>query len=651
MSCANPPPAVGNPPLACVQVCERLSCANTPVIRCADEILHKFKTTVVEITVTPRFNLIPTSGSLSADVPPVFTETEQMRRIPMRMNGFFIDKGLILGSSAWLNYMYQAVISFRNAVACLGEGVVVGEPTLEYLVNLTNEQIWQIFNPTECVGGIPISSDISSLFEFTAEVKDVNGCTDKNFFYSIVPKGLTQFGLGLYEIRSRHSVDSPNHCVPCLEKVASLKFGPSVKYRSGNTAYVLGSWYGVNGTSISEGAVTNNSVIDRKGLITYQGIATSIKAGLGIAGAPILNQCAQVIGVATGLSSEGTVFGVTSDFIKPIVAALIHANEKRGKSQTCAIYSNVFGAYLYEHGTMNVKGEYVNAATLNLRSTAPADTPGAPLNCPPNDCHTLRRPAGFLLTEVCGCAQRATTTVECPPGINTLSAIPVQGCRTQIIRLAPGDVILAIDDIPIGVNSGQYGIGQILVNRECGDKVVVRFARLADGYRKEYDICITLESSLAWHSDVSSFYVPPPAIGEVPDMFPNMAEYLFNMVPEVEKSEYITELAYKSLAIKNSFMPPFPPLAPAPYEFYASQMNPSYYKYLLGLARKHGGVQYHGAVHYDFNINGIEIPGTACASISEILPLFEAYECAIENGPIPVPEPEPGPGPEPDPEP
>lgn len=622
-----------------MDVYKRFHCAKNATVRCADEIAQRFHAAVVEITVTPRFNLIPASGSLTTgpDPPPVFTEFEQMRRIPMTFNGFFIDKGYIVGSSAWLEYLYLAVQAYRKALSCLEDPGPEVETVLGYLANLSNEQIWQIFNPTGCVGGIPVNSDIASLFEITAQVKDVNGCPGKNYFYNITPIGIATIGVAVYEISRRNGADAPNRCVPCLETVPSLKFAQSCSYKRGNPAHVLGSWKGVSATSISSGVVTNNSVIDKKGLIGYEGIATSIPGALGMAGAPILNQCAQVIGMVTGLSEHGTVFGITSDFMLPIVCALINAFEKKGTNNACAQYSSVFGMYIYEHGDLSVKGEYVTAGPLALRATGGVEGESGILECPPLDCHSLRRPSGFLLTEICGCARAATHTIECPPSINVLSATPAQPCRKQIVSLSPGDVILSINNIEVGIFPHQYSIDQILNTYQCGEKVNVRFARLADGYRKEYDICITLDSSLAWHSNLTSFYVSRPENalidGEVPEMFPNMGAYFFNVVPDVEKSKHVTELALKSLAITNSFIPPIPPLAGPPYTFLPGQMNPLYYEYLLALARCRSGFQYRGAVYYDFVLNGIQVPETLCSSINDVLPVVEAFECTLHNGP------------------
>lgn len=626
MACANPPPAHGGMPVLCNQLRKQFSCDSSASVYCPSEIAKKFKHTVVQLDIVPAFDLYPEAVTDAGT--PEARVFEQLRRVPMKQNGFFIEGGYIISSSAWLKYLFDAVVNYRRAVACLPADI--GAP-LSYDPQLTTPVIRTIlglFGGQTCFNGVSMSGSFVDLFSIHVTVTRVNTCDGANFVYRAFLLGFDPAtGVAVYKIAK---TDPANKCVPCLSQVPALKFGDSCTYGVGNPAHVSGTWLGVNPHAFSSGVVTDNSVMDRKGLLGYEGLATSIPAGLGVVGAPILNQCAQVIGMATGLTEQGTVFGVSSNFMMPIICSLIAAHRNSGKESTeHATYSNVFNTFMYEHGTLNIKYAPVTGSELGLRipsnlsaSTAPVIPGVEGASCSLNDCRALREPIGILLSEVCGCSAQACTTVECPASINNVTLVGQPSCETRIIRMAPGDIITHIDGKAIGLYTG-LSLETVLYNRCCGDEVRVTFLKLVDNYRTAYTICVTLESSLDWVRNVSEFI----NIGDGAStafIYANMVDYFFHLLPGVEKSEFLTDLAYKSLAITNSVTQPIPflpPPAPAP------TINPTYARHLYAQALRRGGIPLRGAVEYVMDLNGVQLIPTSCPSLLPIMDALDAYVC------------------------
>jgi len=610
-ACANPPPAHSAPVVLCTSDIASFACEKARV-RCPNEIADRFRIATVTFNVVPRFDLIPRFFN---DANPPTDVIQQLRTIPMTFDGFFVKDGYIVGTSAWLKYLYLASVNLNSALAC-------GEES-EFTQNYPDQYskfFSTIFQANACVDGASASPSFTDLFDILVQVYEVNRCAGQNYVYRAFMVGFDpNTGVAVYKIMQN---DPWNRCLPEIKYTGYLELAQSVEYGPGNPAHVLGRWLGVAPMSFASGVITDNSVVDQKGRIGYEGIATTIPAGLGIAGAPILNQCAQVIGIATGLSQQGTVFGVSSNFANPIICEIIRSF----KSLRCngsLPYSQVFGTIMYERASLDVKYTVLTGNEIGLyQSDTILDTDFDPvrgnyLACSTRRrCHSNRRLVGLFVTDVCGCLLDAYTEEDCADDINIITANPVQ-CAIVRHRIEAGDIITHVNGMELGQLPGQYSLDQALYRLCCGDEVAVTFLKASEDYSIVRQVCVTLGSSLSWVRDISQLVGVP----RTDAYFPNLFKYMFNALPDVEKSEIQGMLAYASLAYTNGFFPY--------YATPATVSNSVYAQSLLRSAYALGGVSYSGAVEYAMDINGQQFTPEPCATIGEVLPNYLLSRCFL----------------------
>lgn len=557
--CANPPSS-HNPKLAfCEPFKDPFECGK-PRVLCPNEIAQRFRNATVGINVIPRFQILP---PVDVVVPPPGApvtadplETPTLQTVPYESNGFFVDRGYIVGSSAWLVSVFQALllqflstrevrlnptdiltIPTNNIQAQLqltvGAALTLAEADLPTAVEMINI----LLNGATIDGSVPISVDgvntaatLADFFDIYISVYEVNRCPASYVYRGYLVGTDLRTGVAVYRI---DKCDAWNRCLPIIENQPYLQLGSSLTYGPGNPVFFLGRWNGVAPMSFSCGCVNDNSVVDVNGLITYEGFATSIPADVGVVGGPILNQCAQVVGIATALSNQHTIFGVSSHFAKNIIDEIIKSDRE---CSSRVVYAPLLGFSVFRHAAMDVCYVVLTPNEIGLLSqdlTVPTVDAATRRYRDPQFCRENRELRGLLVTSVGGnlaCAVTEDICADVPPFPSAGPGSAV--ARPRNFRLEAGDIIMSVNGVPMGQLPGQTGLESVLYRLCCGDVVQISFLKMADAYTQEYVLCTELEDSLAWINDIEGAFTAPGA----GILNPAFLAYFAGLVPAVELS-------------------------------------------------------------------------------------------------------------------
>lgn len=481
---ANVPPAYNPPPISCDEGKTPFGDCAKPKVLCASEIHERFQNTSVTLNIIPLFTQGGTSDP-DPEVPVGVLGTS----VPMTQSGFFIKRGFIVSSSAFLgNFAVglanQAFISCTDdviddctptAVAPVAAGAL---PSPSAVADL-------ILTPPEPGAVQPTLADFYQIF---VNVYHVNNCP-QSYVYSAFLVGCDfQTGIAVFRINRNNPW---NKCLPCIQTQSCLRFGEPITYPIGSPVHVLGQWNGVTPQSFSSGTLVNGAVTDEQGIVTYAGVATTAPVDVGAVGAPILNQCGYVIGVVSGIStSSGSAFGVSNIYAERIVEQIICAFDNPNCGDYRATKQPLLGFIVYNPSTINIS--YEVATGLYIASVLQNVTDSTDSRCQEN-----RQIRGIVYS---GDLQNG----DVDPGFTY--------CDTDDDSDEPiisvGDIITSINGIELGsINPTQNGPELIFYQLGAGCQVQVKFLKLSEEFTQFHCRCIELTDANAWISVTP----PPPA--------------------------------------------------------------------------------------------------------------------------------------------
>lgn len=519
---------------------------------CPNEIAERWRRAAVTVTAIPRFAVFhqcPSGGV----IPNVVNPSDFLRTVPIISDGFFLDKGYIVGSSAFLSSVFNAVLleNKMNANTDCGE-VVIPITTVPNLINLKFGQlsladttslpnISQVLDllingrtdtvgPAIDVDGTNTCATLADFFDIFISVYNGNRCPQSFVYRGYIVGADLSTGVAVFRI---DRCDPWNRCLPKLEAQPFLDLANSATYGPGNPAYFLGGFSGVAPMSFASGTIVDNSVVDAGGALTYEGLYTDIVADVGVDGGPILNKCAQVVGIATGLSNTNTVFGVTSMFAKVAIDELIKAHRDPNCTNR-AVYAPLLGFLVFRHASLGAAYVVLDAGEIGLLSqdfSVPSLDAKDRRYLDSQFCKENRELKGLLVTRVTGNLACAETDEVCESvALRPETGIGCKQKRTKRYRIHPGDIIQSVAGVPLGQLPGQAGLDQVLQRLCCGDIVEVLFLRKDDAYTQQYRLCVSLEDNLAW-------------LNQLTDTPAGMLAYVSNLVPSLDLAYLLQKLS------------------------------------------------------------------------------------------------------------
>lgn len=507
---------------------------------CPSEIFKRFGDAAVTLRTVPKFRVFWQNFNGYTDcLNPGSHYNAGV--VPISTSGFFIQKGFIVSGIPFVTILLLSVLFFTYIAAmCWQPGMTIDTlsaavntccgctgipPTSSNLVNNYHELPGFI----ELMRGICSGSSFADFFTFEVEVFNVNGCGE-NYGYRAYLVGLDfETGVGVYRIEPS---DPFNKCLPLIRKQKFLKFGSSKCYTPGNQVHTVADLRCSGSRSFSSGYVIDNTNLSRQGDVNYELMTTNMDIGRGAEGAPILNDCAYVVGIVTGMTKHGNAIGVTSSFICRVIDAILDVacNVDDSNNQCCnehALYVDLFGCVLYRYGTINWSFRGKTSLDLNqlflqravskqpCKVTTVAPTPGAhPFAAANNDgntctdweglqnrfyndttCRINRELIGIIIDcEPCG--QLAEVVEEC----HRASPNWGKGC-SDIYQIEKGDIVTHLNGSPLGTLPNQNTPLNILYSLNACDCVELRFRKADELLTQCHALRVRLDDSLCWIDD------------------------------------------------------------------------------------------------------------------------------------------------------
>jgi hypothetical protein len=351
---------------------------------------------------------------------------------------------------------------------------------------------------------------LASFFDWYIDLEAPNGCS---FSYRAQLVGCEfETGMALLKIRSS---DPWNRRLNPIGRQDVLEWGVSREAVAGSPAYCMYSSRLSGPGTFSSGTITNPNASMYDGSMTIDVMQTTIPVGYGAEGAPILNSCAQMIGIVIGVTDNGHAIAIPSSFVKRIYTALVESLCTRDCNKL-VVKIDAIGALVFQHGTMGQITYHTKTAidlNASMLSVALADgecntcgSSNQDSNCGcqcgesfwnnrdvvgSND-RMDRRNFGVVLTAD-PCGPISEVWEEC---IITDPNFSEQRKRRYNVRR--GDWITHIDGIPIGQGAGQRSIDDILFCLGQGCDVRVTFRKQSQKYNYEHYLSVCLASSIAF---------------------------------------------------------------------------------------------------------------------------------------------------------
>lgn len=508
---------------------------------CSDKIYDRFHDATLTLRTIPTFrtfwqdymketNYINPGTHYEAGVAPVTT------------SGFFIERGYFvsgipfvavlflsalfityIAAMCWRPGMTNAELLASASACCECPGVESGPFVNKY---------HNIPGFIEVMRGICSGKSFADFFEFDAEVYNVNGCGE-NLIYRANLVGLDfQTGIGIYRIEP---CDVWNKYLPKILTQKYLMFQSSKCYTPGHQVHIIANTRCGGALTYSHGVVSDNANMSRSGDVTYEMMVTDATIDLGAEGAPILNSCGYVVGIVTGMTPCCHAVGVTSSFITRVINAIVEraclVDGDNGCDDNCtphATYVDLFGAIVYEYGTIDWEFRAKTAIDLNqLFLQAATDSlpckPCKPCNeskagfahpfgiagCDPccdfnlddreyneNNANINRALQGIIIS--CRpCQQLAEVVEECHSSSPNFGR---GGCN-EIFQIERGDLVTRLNKAPLGSLPHQNTPLNILYSLRPCTCVELEFWKANEQYRRCHYLNVRLNSSLCWVDD------------------------------------------------------------------------------------------------------------------------------------------------------
>lgn len=580
--CAVPPKTNPGPLPMCGDVEDHASslCNEPPKPLCAETLTAKYHRSIVKLYIKPNFDVIcpeaeegePPGISVFAVAPAI------------EQTGFFIDHSHIepdhCEEEAYIVSTGSFFSEFYNA---LKAETAPGFPTI---VNGLMTMLQTTFDIEKNEANPSLK--IVDYFNYYAEIYDVNGC-QRSYMYAIFLIGYDpNTGVALFRVPRNHPI---NCGLPSFKNnpPPGLKWGSSKMTPKGQGVAMLHGGTFQPSVSISTGVVVNNNVVPENNFPSYTGIMTTIPGTTGVAGAPLLNPCGDVIGIATALfgsTSFGSrggqsystfaydhhaaqVYGVAQVSAEKVVDAFIWYDKTRHQ-QHCRRPENVhvdcrFGFMLYNQAQFPWTFSATN--TPYLLETTPYTYSQVPEMNPADFGEINREIRGVVVTSegdpFFGFVNDELVFVpyEEPIFENgfrlTANAVDIDDdcCNDEDIQnIEPGDIIISINGIPIGQLPCQENLFD-LMRRHCGrDAFTLCFIKAGLGtfseddpratYRRIYSRKYCFPDSLYWLHG-------PCQYPETRFERPAFTAFVFNLVSSTERHiffENISNTEFVSLA-------------------------------------------------------------------------------------------------------
>lgn len=524
-----------------------LAVSTAPTALCGNELYKRFKESVVQISVVPKFN-ISVAGVFEA--PPV-PYTNVFPILPLNFSGFFYEKdGFIVGSSGFL-YSVVLALYYYYYPFFTATTITAITPVTNNVLPTIDQVLAIIFDPAN-------PRSLADFFDVFITVYNVNGCGSSYVYRGYIVGVDFETGVAVFKI---DRCDLWNKCAVPILKFPYLKFGISKCYGPGNPAHIIATFADESPQGMASGSIVLNTNKEVMGLITYESVVTDINVVPGVEGAPILDQCGYVVGVVTGITNvpdpagairgvpyEGhTAFGVSAAFIKPVVENLIEANLNPGCTPF-ALYNDIYGFNLYRHGSLGLCYYYRTGTDIGVLSADVVYPPPIERWYDPAYCQINRQLIGILVRQVTGSLAEAIencTRQDFPPFASgkTIPTLPPGFVGWQI---QPLDLITGINGMQVGLTPTQVTPDTILYCLQACCTVSVDFMKASESYTQCHSLCTELDDSLSFLFQI------PPVVATLQANSGNLASlqtisetllvWFFNSLPLVYRAVFMDQL-------------------------------------------------------------------------------------------------------------
>ena len=569
--------------------CTAMPSSMGPEPLCANEIYCRFKDASVNIRAIPKFRVFWQQFNKFLDAPNTGSFFNA-GILPMSYSGFFVERGYIVSSSAFLVLIYLAALFLTFSFAyCIDECTRLEqndsnrEPFAKFFTNKYRDiPGFMDVMKSICAGGC-----FADWFEFYAEVFNVNGC-GRSFIYRANVIGLDfDTGVAIYGIEP---CDPWNKCLPPIMDQPYLKWGNSKCYTPGNKVYTIGDFRCADSQSMSYGCVIDNTNASRDGNVCYEMIATTMDVYLGAEGAPILNECGYVVGVITGLTGEGrNAVGVTSSFIERVVSALVRS-ACRPNCTPHALYLDLFGFIAYRHGILDWSYRIKTADDLNqlflqqaVRNVQPCDpcceTPSNYVwcdGCDPCKNWSVYRER-FYTQDNCRINRELLGIIIDSEPSGTLGDA-IEECRrdnpnygkpcNEVYQIEKGDLVTHLNGAPLGQLPFQNTPNNILYSLLACDCVDLQFFKASEMYTQCHSLTVELEDNLCWVGDFAPITFPCPCEDTASAIHPSLQAigysefynqwigfiiWIFNALPQVYRATILSNVEYSQILLGEKY--------------------------------------------------------------------------------------------------
>jgi hypothetical protein len=497
--------------------------ATTSKLLCPADIATDFSPAVVDIKIVPRFRAF--WDNYSRWIEEVQGATHYNAGIlPLSSTGFYTPKGYIVSTSSFTSILWIAswIMTFSTPF-CWQPGTneeTKDFPAFQHSRSVPDPATLYVNRYHDLPGFMDVLNEMcnggcfADWFDFMVDITRTNNSGRCAATYRAYLAGIDfESGMAWFKIKNSNAW---NRCLDPIVRQHVLKFGNSKQAQVGSTVHTI---YGSRVTghgAMATGVVSDNSGMLRDGSVPFEVLFTDMIVEEGAEGAPILNQCGQVIGMIVGATHHGKAVGITSAFVERIHNAIVDSNCTPNCSPH-AVFIASFGCYVYRHGTLDITYHLKTALDLNQALLRTAVGNGNCRGCNGSgdckscgsysdeywrnefynyeNCRINRELIGVVMdTNPCGVL--AAAVEECSIRDPNFGQV-----QRRFFQIEKGDIITHINGLPIGSRTGQQSPENIFYSLEPCVCVDIEFLKEAERYTQVHHINVKLEDSLNWIPD------------------------------------------------------------------------------------------------------------------------------------------------------